>query len=50
VFLAGAAAVIAGAISDVNGTALLAFGVMAAGVPVAFLWRRVDSRPRPSPR
>ncbi len=43
VFLTGAAVLLAGAFADADRTALFAFAVMAAGVPVAFFWiRRAD--------
>ena len=38
-FLAGASAVIIGALTELSEIALLALGIVAAGVPLSFLWR-----------
>jgi APA family basic amino acid/polyamine antiporter len=44
VFLAGAAALLVGAVFDVNRTALFAFGVVAAGLLPRWLWARTATR------
>lgn len=43
VFLAGAALLLIGAARDVDRTALFAFGVVALGAPVGWIWRRRQS-------